>query len=93
MGGSPDLFGETPVALRLTRLLTPIFEPGLDRSDDVVEPLAVLLGSVEFEFGLAAAGVEPRSAGGFFEQEPPFDRLCAVGRKRQSKCAKWTPRF
>ena len=73
--GPPDLLGETAVALRLARLFSQSLELDLDRGDDIVEPLEIFLGSVEFQFGLAAARMKPGGAGGFFEQEPPFGRF------------------
>ena len=88
--GAPDVLAEPTIALRLACLFPQGLELGLDRRDHVVEPQQIVFGSLEPQFGLVAARMQPGGAGSLFEEKPAFGGL-GVDQRAHSPLADHRP--
>ena len=73
--GLADVGRQVLEARRLPRLALQAFDLAFELADDVVEPLEVLLGGAQPQFGLVAARVQAGNAGGLFQQRAARLRL------------------
>jgi hypothetical protein len=75
---APD-FGRKPaVAHRLARLPLQAFGLGVNSLQNIIEAAKIILGSLEAQLGLVAAGVEPGNACGLLKNAAPSTGFAAI---------------